>query len=130
MIWKYFYNINSASEHGTLYQLRNKINRTNVVKNPKSNYNACGDFLETVVVGHVLGAAMQILEISNLNDQPSDVAVGITSAENLWTFTSEERESSIEFAKRLWTDSSTFHLMLLMMIYISKMKFTTMLAIC
>ena len=66
------------------------------MKNPKSNYNACGDFLETVVVGHVLGAAMQILEISNLNDQPSDVAVGITSAENLWTFTSEERKRVLD----------------------------------
>ena len=61
----YFYNINSASEHGTFCQLQNKINHTNVVKNPKSNYNACGDFLETVAVGHVLGAAMKILEIPN-----------------------------------------------------------------
>ena len=74
-----FYNINSASEHGTLYQLQNKINHTNIVKNPKSNYNACGDFLETVAVGHILGAALKILEIPNLNNQLSDVAVGITS---------------------------------------------------
>ena len=83
MIWIYFYNINSASEHGTLCQLQNEINHTNVVKNPKCNYNACGDFLETVAVGHVLGAAMKILEIPNLNNQLSDVAVGITSTERV-----------------------------------------------
>lgn len=62
------------------------------MKNPKSNYNACGDFLETVIVGHILSAAMKILKVSNLNDQPSDDVIGITSAENLWTYTNEERK--------------------------------------
>ena len=66
------------------------------MKNPKSNYNACGDFLETIAVGHILGAAMKILEISNLNNQLSDVAVGITSTENLWTFTIEERKRVLD----------------------------------
>ena len=87
MIWKYFYNTNSASEHGILYQLRNKINRSNVVNKPKSNYDACGDFLETVIVRHILSAAMKILQMSDLDDQPSNEAIGITSAENLWTLT-------------------------------------------
>lgn len=95
MIWKYFYDTNSASEHGTLYQLRNKINRTNVVTNPKSNYNACGDFLETVIVAHILSAAMKILGISNLDDQPSDDVIG-TSAEHLWTLTDKERKKVMD----------------------------------
>ena len=93
VIWKYYYNSNSAPEHGTLYQLRNKLNRANVLKNPKSNFNACDDFIETVVVGHILAAAFNVLEISSMEDQPSANVIGILSPENLWTYTSEERKA-------------------------------------
>ena len=93
IIWKYYYSIGSATEHGTLYQLRNKINRTNVVKNPKSNFDACDDFIETIITGHILSAALKTLEISSLQDQPSDVVIGIESAENLWTYTNTERKA-------------------------------------
>ena len=93
IIWKYYYSIGSATEHGTLYQLRNKINRTNVVKNPKSNFDACEDFIETIITGHILIAALKTLEISSLQDQPSDVVIGIESAENLWTYTNTERKA-------------------------------------
>ena len=41
---------------GTLYQLRNKLNRTNVVKSPISDMNACEDFIETVTPGHFIAA--------------------------------------------------------------------------
>ena len=94
VIWKYYYNSNSATEHGTLYQLRNKLNCTNVLKNPKSNFNACDDFIETVVVGHILAAAFNFLEISSMEDQPFANVIGIPSPENLWTYTSEERKAS------------------------------------
>lgn len=93
MIWKYYYNPNSATEHGTLYQLRNKLNRSNVVKKPKSNFNACDDFIETVIVGHILAAALKSLEISSIEDQPSAKVIGISSPENLWTCTKEERKA-------------------------------------
>jgi len=93
VIWKYYYDISSATEHGTLYQLRNKINHTNVVKNPKSNFNACDDFIETIIIGHILSAALKTLEISDLQDQPSENMIGIQSPENLWTYTNDERKA-------------------------------------
>ena len=54
VIWKYFYSVKSSSEHSTMYQLRNLINKTNVGTNPKLNFNACDDFLPTVITGHIL----------------------------------------------------------------------------
>ena len=42
-------------------------------------------------MGHILNAAMKILGMSDLDDQPSDDVLG-TSAENLWTLTGEERK--------------------------------------
>lgn len=86
MIWKYYYSISSAAEHGTLYQLRNKINRTDVVKNPKSNFDACDDFIETIIIGYILSAALKTLEIASLEDQPPENVIGIQSPENLWTY--------------------------------------------
>ncbi len=48
-------------ERGTLYQLRNLINRRNVKKLPKSDVNASEDFLEVVVTGYILVAVMSYL---------------------------------------------------------------------
>ena len=93
VIWKYYYDANSAIEHGTLYQLRNKINRTKVPKHPKSNFNACDDFLETVIVGHILSAALSTLKLPDINSQLSGEGYGVTSLENLWTCTEEERKA-------------------------------------
>ena len=45
-------------ERGTLYLLRNLINRRNVTTEVKSNVNANEDFLEVVVTGHVIVTAM------------------------------------------------------------------------
>ena len=83
VIWKYFYNTNSGAEHGTLYQLRNLINRNDVSKIPKGNFNSCEDFLQIVVTAHILSAACEILDLSNLDDQPSADIIGMSSPENL-----------------------------------------------
>ena len=93
MIWKYFYNVGSGRQHGTLYQLRNKTNHTDVVKNPKSNFNACDDFLEIVVNAHMLSAALATLKMSNLEDQPSETVIEIPSSENLWMYSNDERKT-------------------------------------
>ena len=58
---------------GTLYQLRNLINRRNVVSDPSNNVNACEDFLELVVTAHVLAAFMTILGMKCLSDDPTSV---------------------------------------------------------
>lgn len=60
VVWKNFYSSKSSADHGTLYQFCSKLNWTNVVKNPKNDFNACEDFFMTVTTGHI-AAACEIL---------------------------------------------------------------------
>jgi len=76
-----------------LFQLRNKISRTTVGKISKSNFDACEDFLEVVIVSHSLTAALEILKINNIKDQPAADVLGITSPEILWICADEERKA-------------------------------------
>lgn len=90
MIWKRLYSTASADQHGTMYQLRNLLHRTNVPKKPKANFNACEDFLTVIVTGHVLAAAMKVLKMSTLEDLPSSEFIPI------WTADTKERREAIE----------------------------------
>ena len=83
VIWKYFYSYRSVGDHGTLYQLRNKLNRTNVVSVPKKDMNACEDFITTVTSGLVVAAALNTFELESVNDCPADHIV--LDAESVWT---------------------------------------------
>ena len=56
---------------GTLFQLRNLLNRRNVRKDPSDDVNACEDFFMTVTEGHILAAVMQEFGMSSLEDTPS-----------------------------------------------------------
>ena len=78
--------MNSSVEHGTLYQIRNIINYTNVGKIPKHCFNLCDDFLETVITGHILCASLKVFGMATLDDQPHDDL--ITSHETV-----DDRES-------------------------------------
>jgi len=55
---------------GTLYQLRNLINRRNVVSDPSNNVTACEDFFLMVVEAHILSAAMKVFEMKSVEDTP------------------------------------------------------------
>lgn len=70
VLWKYLYSSQSSSEHGTLYQLKNSINRTNVVKKPLDSFDACEEFLILVVHCHIIVAAMTMLGMTSLGDTP------------------------------------------------------------
>ena len=94
MFWKLLYSAKSPSEHGTLYQLRNVINRRNVVKKPIDNFNACDDFFMTVVISHILVVAIKYLKLKSLLEIPSDDV--IPDAENLWMQPKEVRKDVIE----------------------------------
>ena len=59
-MWSLLYNTKSASELGTMYQLRNRINRTSVSKHPEKNVKAVEDFLALVLHAHVIAAAKAI----------------------------------------------------------------------
>ena len=55
-----------------MYQLRNLVNRHNIVTNPKENEAACEDFMITVTEAQILAAAaMEIFEIDSLSGTPS-----------------------------------------------------------
>lgn len=92
VIWKYFFNTFSAKEHGTLYQLKNLINRTHVTK-PKQDFNACDDILEIVMTARLLAAAMEIFGMENLNDVPCHESI---PTETAWMENDEERKKKIE----------------------------------
>lgn len=74
-IWKCLYH-KSAMNHGTLGFFKSKLNRSAVKKCPKDDVNASLDFLTTVVNGHLLGCACNVLGISSLDshvDVPSSI---------------------------------------------------------
>ena len=64
MVWKTLY-CQSSRDHGTLGYFRSKLNRTSVTSEPKKDVNACLDFLLTVVKGHLLAAACELLHVQN-----------------------------------------------------------------
>ncbi len=66
------YKATSNSDHGTLYHIRNLINRRNVVKDPSKGVTACEGFFLLVVEAHILVATMQVFGMSSLDSPPSN----------------------------------------------------------
>ena len=66
------YKCNSARDRGTLYHLRNLINRRNVVKKPASAQDECEDFFLCVVKAHVLSAAMTVYGMNTTESIPTN----------------------------------------------------------
>lgn len=67
MAWKHLFS-KSANDYGTLAFFRNKLNRVAVTKEPKKSVDATIEFLDTVIKGHWLGCACEILGIASLDD--------------------------------------------------------------
>ena len=61
------YSIKSASNKGTLYQLKQVVNQTSFGKEPKNNMKATEDFLEVVLCSHILAAAKECSEGPNIS---------------------------------------------------------------
>ena len=90
-IFRYYYSSKSSAEHGTLYQLRNAISRTNVVKALLDNFNACDDFFVLVIKCHI-HSAVKMMKMNSLDDVPSEMSVA--NPENvLMLFSMEEWKS-------------------------------------
>ena len=53
------YSAKSVSDKGTLYQLKQVVNRTSFGKEPKHNMKATEDFIEVVLYSHILAAAKE-----------------------------------------------------------------------
>jgi len=65
------YKTKSSNEHGTLYQLRNLIERRNVVTTVSKDYHAVSAFFDLAVECHVVAAAMQVLEMEDIDAKPA-----------------------------------------------------------
>ena len=61
----------SGMQHGTLQQLKNLINRRNVPKEPKKDFNASEDFFTVIVTSHILCVAMEHLDMETLDTVPA-----------------------------------------------------------
>ena len=67
------YSAASGADRDTLFQLRNLINRRNVRKDLSQDVHASQDIFMTVVESHILCAAMDVFQMSTLNDNPTSV---------------------------------------------------------
>ena len=70
-IWKRLYKTSSGVDAGTLYQLRNLLQRRSVTKKIKCDPTAGEDFFLCVVDAHIVLAAMNIFGMLNIEDKPS-----------------------------------------------------------
>ena len=68
--------------------MKNLLDRRNVRNDPKKDFNACEDFLITVIKGLVISAAMDVTSINSLDDSPPNSRV----PEDAWLLPNPERE--------------------------------------
>ena len=61
----------SAYDFGTLYQIKNLVNRRNVKADPSKNVNASEDFFLMVVHTHIIAAAMHELSTDSVDENPT-----------------------------------------------------------
>ena len=81
------YKAASAKDLGTIFQLRNVINRKNIGKKPKKDVNAHEDYFQQVVESHVLAAAMEFFGMDDIENDPNAEIFPPT----LWMLEKEER---------------------------------------
>ena len=72
------YDTKSGMERGTLYQLRNLINRRSVKKEVKSDVKTTEDFIVIVVTRYIISAVLSYLGMACINDVPSDSIYPLT----------------------------------------------------
>jgi hypothetical protein len=71
VVWTRLYKTSSGLEGGTMYQLRNLINRRSVVSDVSKDMNSCEDFLELVTKAHIVAAAISLVgaeDVANLSE--------------------------------------------------------------
>jgi hypothetical protein len=70
VIWSRLYNAASQQDGGTLYQLRNLINRRNIKKDPSKDVAASEDFFLLITEAHVLSAFMSVIGMAAIDSSP------------------------------------------------------------
>ena len=66
-MWKRLYSPNSGRDQGTLFQLRNLLNRSSVSNDPEKKMKSCEDFLLVVLHAHVISAANIIQKLRDID---------------------------------------------------------------
>ena len=94
VVWKRLYSTCSGIDGGTLFQLRNLINRRNVVKDVKKDLNSCEDFMELITKAHILSAAMTVAEVQDLQGLSRVI---LSSEDHLTTLTSAAKKVCSQF---------------------------------
>ena len=78
----------SSQEGGTLFQLRNLINRRDVVTKVKTDMNATEDFFEVITASHIVAVTLNTCGMTNLEDNPHtlpfDVNIDELSPHQKW----------------------------------------------
>ncbi|KAL5475266.1 hypothetical protein EMCRGX_G027343 [Ephydatia muelleri] len=90
VVWKRLYSTCSGIDGGTLFQLRNLINRRNVVKDVKKDLNSCEEFMELITKAHILSAAMTVAEVQDLQGLSRVI---LSSEDHLTTLTSSTKST-------------------------------------
>ena len=101
VIWKRLYSFYSVREKGTLHQLKNVINRTNLKAKPKDSVNATHDFITLVTTCHIISAAMQLMKMTELKDMPISELVD----ENTWMLPAEQIKEILSRISRKIVDT-------------------------
>ena len=67
-------------QRGTLFQLRNMLNRRNISTSVKANVNAWEDFMDVITKSHILTAALEYLGMTSLDGVPDPSKIDT----NIW----------------------------------------------
>ena len=79
-----------------LHQLRNLLNRSNVVEKPSRDFNECEDFLFLIIQSQVIMTALTTLKMKSLNDAPvCDTLLGPNPL-SIWMLDIEERKKILD----------------------------------
>lgn len=78
-MWKRLYSKKSSRDKGSLYQLRNLINRTAIKSDPSKNMKATEDFLMVVLHAYIVAGATKLM-----NDEPTSCCEVAKSIVRKW----------------------------------------------
>ena len=79
-------------DKGSLYQIRNQLNRTNVPSDVKKDFNSCEDFIDIVTSSHMVAAALSTFRMKTVSETPDSSVV----APDLWIQPKKERKEAMD----------------------------------
>lgn len=113
VLWGRLFNKLSVSERGTMYQIRNLLNRTAVPADPENHMKAAEDFMLLLLHTHIIAAAKQLLQYDIGSPSLSYVAKSIVNTHLLLPDTLPNPGTAVDgvtlYARELITLSLLWH---------------------